>query len=167
MNYGSRVLLLISVLLPVLISAQINEPAHSAKCHVPELVRPEGWQIPGLAKTSTQVSRTHYNPNDFEDVFVTILKSESRAASIIQLFCIPSSTGRLEFREQAVDVDKIWRFEKNGKVFAYRVDCSLVGIEGTQRDIPSRQLQLSFSMIPTARVVLRLCGMRTSTYRLG
>jgi hypothetical protein len=100
-------------------------------CGIRALYKRDGWAIPGLAGA---VTVKHSVPTEQGDsVLVEILKPNVSAASITIVLCASDEPGRVEIRDQAVDVLELRRYSVLGRVFAYRVNAEHVSVEGKTR----------------------------------
>jgi len=127
-----RLLVLIAISSPLMAQAA-SEPAGSHSCQIQEVFKADGWDIPGLGSTAVKLERGRFDAGTEDEIFVTMLESKSPEASITTLSCSRGAAGRITYRDQPVDVREIWRFEKNGHAFAYKVTTTWMGVEGKSR----------------------------------
>ena len=111
---------------------QGESPEHSSRgCLVVELLNPAGWSIPGLANATTKISSANVKEEGVPgDVTVDVLEPTNPDSSVTLVHCLPNQPGRLEVRSQPVRVKAIWRFKRNSRPFAYKVNVGLTGGNG-------------------------------------
>jgi hypothetical protein len=106
--------------------AQSKEPQRPA-CKIRELIDRQGWEIPGLAKT-TVLTHAHYKSEGIpENVFIDIMESQAPEASFTYVGLQSCDTAVLNIR--SIDVTKIERFTMNGHVFGYLVTGTISGFD--------------------------------------
>jgi hypothetical protein len=99
-----------------------------------ELFNRDGWEIPGLKRSVAERSGLRVTGEGIPaGVVADKLKPKSPEALLTIVFCQPDHPGRIEVRKQPVDVQEVWRYSLNGRVFAYRVVAGWVGIDGRKR----------------------------------
>jgi hypothetical protein len=99
-------------------------------CDITELYKEDGWTIPGLAGATVE---SGHDTGQGDTIAVEILKPHASAASIMILSCVASKPGRVEIRNQAVNVLELRRYSTLGHTFAYGVDAEHVSAEGEGR----------------------------------
>jgi hypothetical protein len=95
-------------------------------CGFIELLNRDGWAIPGLANSTTKISGAKVKEEGLpSDVTVDVLEPSNPDSSVTDVLCFADQPARLEVRNQSVRVMELWRFKRNGRVFAYRVNAGL------------------------------------------
>jgi hypothetical protein len=102
--------------------------ASQSPCGIRQLVKRDGWDIPGLAGASVVSNGSPPQPGD--RISVAILRPGATASSVLTVSCVPDEPGRVEVREQAIKVLELRKYSVLGRVFAYRVNAEDVSIEG-------------------------------------
>ena len=120
-----------------------------AQCNeVREIVKPGGWDIPGISET--QVKNTaRFATDEDKNIMVTILESKSPTGVFTYMSPMRGVPNRYILREQPVRVREIRRFEKYGKVFAYRIDAVYVAVSG--RDLAAETPLLFYDLDGSGR----------------
>jgi hypothetical protein len=115
-------------ILSTLLYGQAPEAQQSPQtCGISEMLNRGGWRIPGLSKVLPK-KHGQWTTGGLENVFVEFLQSSAPKDSVVLISAVRGHVGTIEFREQAVDVTEILRFEMNGHVFAYRVTAVPVSV---------------------------------------
>lgn len=112
----------------------------SSTCAFSEIYRKTGWRIPGVVGSqearleSMEMQVPGFPPSEkspiaraalstMPGVFVTRMKAGDSNLEIELPYCSLSEPGRLVVGEtKAVTVEHLWKFDFNGKVFAYGLD---------------------------------------------
>jgi hypothetical protein len=100
-------------------------------CGFIELLNRSGWAIPAVANATTKISGAKVKQEGLpDDVTVDVLEPRNPDGFITLVRCFPDQPGRLEVRNQPVRVKEIWRFKRNGRIFAYKVNAELTAENG-------------------------------------
>jgi len=100
-------------------------------CNFSEVFRKEGWSIPGLKDAKRSL---HGEFKNIPGVFVTVLiPPDENSFTITDMSCSREHEGRLELVERAIQIQKLWEFDFNGKVFGYRVLYNWEAVENGRR----------------------------------
>ena len=97
----------------------VSKPADK-RCDFSEIFRYEGWKIPGLKGATPKGNRVDLAR--FHGVFATELNAGKSDLILVAPECVDNTPGRLAVRTWPVRVLELWRFDFNGKVFAYAAD---------------------------------------------
>jgi hypothetical protein len=119
-------------LLPVfLVASAIASADQSPKqaCTFTEEFNPSGWEIPGLADSKVVQAGAQFDADGVGDLHGDTLDPREVRASLLVLLCDSKHAGRLEVRNQPVNVHAIFRFRRSQRVFAYRVIADRAEIE--------------------------------------
>jgi hypothetical protein len=117
-----------------LLAQQKASSGGTPPCSFSELFNRTGWKIPGLEGATARVTGAQLKAEGVPPgVFADLLEPKVRAASVTLAYCVVTSAGRIEIREQPVDVLKLLRFSMNGRVFAYEAMAGFTGLSGENR----------------------------------
>ncbi len=142
---GFTLAFVFTAIVPVLMGEQSSEASRSRGCEVNEILKLEGWKVPGIAKAVVTLASARWTTGGLQGVFVDKLKSELPETAVTLVTCIAGHPGRLRVRDQPIRVLEILRFRMNGRVFAYRVAAQLVGIENPKMRVPlGSEMMLTF-----------------------
>jgi hypothetical protein len=84
-----------------------------------------GWLVPGLDNASAKVADARVKMEGVpEDTRMDVLESRKPKGTVTLVSC-SAQPGRLEVRSQQIRVLELWRFKRNGRIFAYRVNAGL------------------------------------------
>ena|ERR1700682_3782666 len=114
-----------------------------AACEISEIANPAGWTIPGLSRTSTKM-HAPWTTGGLEGIFVDVMESNTPEATVIFASTVREHSGRVQFREQPVNVKEILRFSMNDHFFAYRIAVEFVAIEGKKRIPVGSEVMVTF-----------------------
>jgi len=106
-----------------------------------EVYNPTGWTIPGLDQASSRTPGIPYSVNgarwtnaaDFKDVRVATFNPKRASGALTFVSCVAGEPGRVQIKNQEINVEKITRYSKFGRVFAYEVWGGCVAIEEGHR----------------------------------
>jgi hypothetical protein len=85
-----------------------------------------GWLVPGLNDASTKVLDARVKMEGVpDDTRMDVLESRKPKGTVTLVSCPANQLGRLEVRSQEIRVLELWRFKRNGRIFAYRVNAGL------------------------------------------
>ncbi len=96
-----------------------SKPADK-RCDFAEVFRYEGWRIPGLRGATPKGNRVDLAR--FHGVFATELNAGKSDLNLVAPEFVDNTPGRLAVRTWPVRVIELWRFDFNGRVFAYAAD---------------------------------------------
>jgi len=132
----------------------IASASGQSPCGIKQLFKRTGWDIPSLAGA---VVVRHIGPSEPPDpVLVEVLEPSVIAASVMIVSRVPDEPGRVEIRDQPVDVQELRRYSVKGRIFAYRVLAGHVGIEGKERvALGSMEVLMYYDMDGTGLFKLR------------
>jgi hypothetical protein len=107
-------------------------PSGSAEksCGFDEVYQYEGWKIPGLAGSSP--TKIGYIFPNAPGVTATRLTPGRTYTYLVILNCWSPGQGRLRYRRMPVKVLEMWRYDCQGKVFAYAAQCEPQSVYGGQ-----------------------------------
>jgi hypothetical protein len=120
----------ISLVAVTMVSQLLLAAADPAVGAIRELYYRAGWEIPGL--TGAKIRETRGVPGAVSGLTVDILEPTAPRGRLKLVFRMPATPNRLEFRDQPVEVQSLWRFSRYGHVYAYRLTGEHMGIEGDQ-----------------------------------
>jgi hypothetical protein len=87
---------------------------------IEQVIQSEGWAIPVVPETKNSPVRSRYNfPGKTRDVFVTIF--EPSKPIFVDLQMARAEKGCVVLRKQPIKIIALWRFEIEGKVYAYGI----------------------------------------------
>jgi hypothetical protein len=142
-------------LLLTIVTMTAAQPAGEPNCNIVELYNPEGWAVPGLSN-ATVTKQVRNKTRDDQEVSVDVLQPRNRVARLPLVSFIASHPGRLEVREQPIDVIEIRRYSIRGNVFAYRLSAGQVSIEGHRRvPIAAAEIVMYYDMDGSGRFTIR------------
>ena len=99
-----------------------DKAAENCKCDFSSLLNLKGWTIPGVDGAVADSERAKYEvPGVDGTAYVTMMKPGSKPATVTQVLCSKLRSGVTEIRWLDIRVMKLWRFDIEGKVFAYGV----------------------------------------------
>jgi len=99
-------------------------------CDIREAYMESGWTIPGLPEATVE---SRHLTGQGDAILVETLRPRESAASVTIVSCVPLKPGRIEIRDQAVNVLELRRYSVLGHVFAYGVDAEHASVEGERR----------------------------------
>lgn len=102
----------------------------SHSCKFNEVVNRAGWEVPGVEGAAI-AKHARYNSPESNGLVVAVLTPKDSLAA--QVVIGQEGVGRLTYRLQPIEIQELWRYEKKGRVFAYRVRAIWMGGEGSTR----------------------------------
>ena len=107
-------------------------PKAQCRCQLSSLFKGEGWIIPGLDGATLKSPRAHWSDSHLtQPVSVTILKPGNKPSSITWLHCSNELPGATQIVNVDVEALDLWKFDIDGKVFAYLVTAGWFGRDKT------------------------------------
>jgi hypothetical protein len=91
----------------------------SSKCQFSEVLRQEGWTIPGVdsAKPKPRTSLARH-----AGMFVTMYEPLDAEVNLTIATCKSTQEGRLEIKDISVKIIRLWAFDAGSKPYAYRLE---------------------------------------------
>jgi hypothetical protein len=130
--------------------AELPKPA----CTFAEVRLESGWVIPALDGVDVETKRSHLG--DYPGVFVTILRPKHPESSLNEVWCSPRNPGRLELKETPIDVLTLWKFDYEGKVFAYGISYGVEALQnGTRIKLGSARSLVFYDIDGSGRFTIR------------
>jgi hypothetical protein len=87
-----------------------------------------GWIVPGVVGATAKSSRAKYKTSD-SSVYVTLMTPGQESATVTRLQCSKSQPDATEVQTIDVEALQLWKFDLDGKVFAYGVTAGWMGRE--------------------------------------
>ncbi len=140
---------------PLLVSLVWGQVAAQPHCNIIELYNREGWEIPGIRNVRLKERITNITA-DNEEVSVEVLQPIDRVAWLPLISYVPKYPGRIELREQPINVIEIRRYSIKERIFAYRVSAEQVAAEGKRRiAIASAEVVMFYDIDGNGRFTIR------------
>jgi hypothetical protein len=128
------ILFLIAMIAPGVVHAAdtlpTTEPTKNA-CVLEEVFQFDGWRIPGLAVA--RPDKREIIASSIPGVVATRMRVAKTDDQLVIIDCSRDSPGRIKYRRRLVSVMEMWRYECDGRVFAYSAVYSLATLEKGRR----------------------------------
>jgi hypothetical protein len=85
-----------------------------------EVHRNDGWKVPAIS-ADVEVKDRRAKFENIPGVYVTVLKPKEPRTTMMDIWCSRENRGRIEMQELPIRILHLWRFDFEGRVFAYGV----------------------------------------------
>lgn len=94
------------------------------------LLKGDGWTVPGLDGAAPKSARSQYKVGNLNgSVYVTMMKPGEKPGTLTWLHSSKDLPGVIEIQIIDVEVLQLWKFDIDGKVFAYGVSAGWLARE--------------------------------------
>ncbi len=99
-------------------------------CQFSSILKNDGFDVPGVDGAVPKSPRARYKSDNLQEiVYATMMKPGGEPSNIIWLHCARDLPGVTQIQTIDVEVLQLWKFDVDGKVFAYGLTAGWVGRE--------------------------------------
>ena len=154
-------LLLAPLSYPPSASSQEKSDADPSSCNISEVYRDGGWAVPGLkgAKAKSRRGPLVFHRGTelvMPEVSITVLTPGESQSTFTYYRCSPDHRGRLETGEYPIGILQMFKFDLDGRVFAYLVHFGRERFENGKRvDFGTESQFMFYDLDGSGRFTLR------------